>query len=121
VVQCENPARHRWGKAPPDYRGLRKTWTARDMAYKKRDKFVLKDVIQSSVPALGISAAAGAALGASPAPAAAADAKAESGCTLQAVGRGPASRLSLAGLLLAALASIGLPWRRARAQPLSNG
>jgi hypothetical protein len=112
VVQCENPTRYRWGKAPPDYRGLRKTWTARDMAYKKRDKFVLKDVILSSVPVLGISAAPGP--GATPAPAAAADAKAESGCTLQSVGSGPASRLSLCGLVLAGLALIALPWRRAR-------
>src|SRR4029453_2963212 len=78
VIQCDNPTRYRWGKAPPDYRGLRKTWTARDLAYKKRDKFALKDVIKSSVPALGIEAVAAAA--AAPAPAAAAPQ--DPGCAL---------------------------------------
>jgi hypothetical protein len=78
VIQCEAPKRFRWGQAPPDYRGLRKTWTARDTAYKKRDRFVLKDVIKSSVTALGISAAA--AETAAPAPAA--DTKQGSGCAL---------------------------------------
>ncbi len=84
VVQCENPTRYRWGKAPPDYRGLRKTWTARDTAYKKRDKFVLADVIKSSVPALGIAAAVAAPAVAEPA--AAPDAKAGSSCALSSVG-----------------------------------
>jgi hypothetical protein len=79
VIQCENPTRYRWGKAPPEYRGLRKTWTARDLAYKKRDKFVLNEVIKSDVPALGIAvAAAAAALPANAPP----DAKSDSGCAL---------------------------------------
>jgi hypothetical protein len=56
VVQCENPQRYRWGKAPVTYHGLRKTWTATDLAYKKRDRFTLKDVIKSAVPELGIAA-----------------------------------------------------------------
>jgi hypothetical protein len=56
VVHCEAPKRWRWGLPPRTYRGLRKTWTARDMAYKKRDRFALKDVIKSAIPALGISA-----------------------------------------------------------------
>jgi hypothetical protein len=79
VSQCENPVRWRWGQPPAEYRGLRKTWTARDLAYKKRDKFVLKDVITSSVPALGITVAAPPA-----APPAAAEAteKKDSGCVL---------------------------------------
>lgn len=82
VLQCENPTRYRWGKAPPDYRGLRKTWTARDLAYKKRDKFALKDVVKSSVPALGLVAAPDPAAAA---PAAApAEAKSDSSCALAA-------------------------------------
>jgi len=56
VIQCDAPTRWRWGKAPPDYRGLRKTWTARDLAYRKRDRFKLADVIKSSVPVLGVAA-----------------------------------------------------------------
>jgi hypothetical protein len=104
VVQCENPVRYRWGKAPPEYRGLRKTWTARDLAYKKRDKFVLKDVIKSHVPALGIAVA-----GVAPAPtgdAPPADAKKDSGCALHrsaTQGAGAAaifSALPLFGLML---------------------
>jgi hypothetical protein len=82
VLQCETPTRYRWGKAPPEYRGLRKTWTARDLAYKKRDKFVLKEVIKSDVPALGITAAPDpAAAPAAPAPT---EAKSDSSCALAA-------------------------------------
>jgi hypothetical protein len=57
VVQCEAPVRWRWGIPPASYRGLRKTWTARDLAYKKRDRFVLKDVVKSNIALLGITAA----------------------------------------------------------------
>jgi hypothetical protein len=89
VLQCENPTRYRWGKAPPDYRGLRKTWTARDLAYKKRDKFALKDVIKSSVPALDIAAAPDPAA-AAPAAAAPAQAKADSSCALALAAPQPA-------------------------------
>jgi hypothetical protein len=94
VIQCDDPKRWRWGKAPPSYRGLRKTWTARDLGYKKRDKFALKDVIKSSVPALGISVAAAAE--AAPAPAAS-EAKQESGCSVTA-GRRPSPRGALLGV-----------------------
>lgn len=81
VVQCEDPKRWRWGQPPRDYRGLRKTWTARDMVYKKRDKFSLKDVVKSNVPALGVSLVA-----AQPAEAAApeAETKKDSGCNVRA-------------------------------------
>lgn len=79
VLSCENPTRYRWGKAPPDYRGLRKTWTARDLAYKKRDKFALNEVIKTSVPVLGIAAAPPPATTPASAPA---EAKADSGCAL---------------------------------------
>jgi hypothetical protein len=105
VIQCEAPTRYRWGKAPPEYRGLRKTWTARDLAYKKRDKFVLKDVIKSSVPALGI---------ATPGVEAAAPAEAppvaekDSGCALGPAPRRGASTVILSGLPLLALAAASL-------------
>jgi hypothetical protein len=105
VITCENPARYRWGKAPPDYRGLRKTWTARDTAYKKRDKFVLADVIKSSVPVLGIGAVPTAAAAPAAPPA---DAKADSGCSL-AVGTGSAGQLGGLGALVAVAA-----WLRIR-------
>jgi hypothetical protein len=105
VVQCENPQRWRWGQAPPSYRGLRKTWTARDTAYKKRDRFALSEVIKSSVPSLGISAAvAGAPVAAAPAP------EEKSGCRL-ALGRTPSDVGAGASLLALAL----VLWRRRRA------
>ena len=80
VIQCEDPKRWRWGQPPRDYRGLRKTWTARDMVYKKRDKFALKDVVKSNVPALGVSPAP-----AQPTEVASADAetKKDAGCSVR--------------------------------------
>ena len=108
VAQCENPVRYRWGQAPPDYRGLRKTWTARDMAYKKRDKFVLSEVIKSPVPALGIGVAAAAAPPADAPQAPAADAKSDSSCALAPPHPG-APRGWLGSLTLALAASA---WRR---------
>jgi hypothetical protein len=112
AIACENPTRYRWGKAPADYRGLRKTWTARDTAYKKRDKFVLAEVIKSSVPAIGIAAAAqaGAAVAAP-----AADAKSESSCALPAgSATGGPGQLGLLGLLGAAIARV---WARRVSRP----
>jgi MYXO-CTERM domain-containing protein len=113
VVQCEAPQRWRWGIPPASYRGLRKIFTARDLAYKKRDRFPLNDVIKSSVPVLGIAAAP------PPAEEAAAPAKAateqkpaakESGCALSAV---PArSSPGAATGLLALLAGVLIRRRR---------
>ncbi|MEO8183458.1 MAG: DUF2330 domain-containing protein [Deltaproteobacteria bacterium] len=84
VVQCEAPQRWRWGIPPASYRGLRKTWTARDLAYKKRDRFALKDVIKSGVPLLGIAAAALPVEEAAPAAAAPKPVAKESGCSIAA-------------------------------------
>jgi hypothetical protein len=106
VSQCENPVRWRWGQPPPDYRGLRKTWTARDLAYKKRDKFVLKDVITGNAPALGITVAAAAE--ASPAAVETTEKK-DSGCSLGAERAGPSGLVMLCGAVLA-----GLMRRRSR-------
>lgn len=54
--ECDNPVPHRWGLAPRSYRGLRKTWTARDLAFKKRNRFELASVVKSALPALGVAA-----------------------------------------------------------------
>jgi hypothetical protein len=91
VVQCENPQRFRWGKAPPTYRGLRKTWTATDLAFKKRDRFKLEDVVKSAVPELGIAGtpiAVTEASGAAPSKPAEPAATEKSSCAMEAVGRG---------------------------------
>ncbi|HEY8943911.1 MAG TPA: DUF2330 domain-containing protein, partial [Polyangiaceae bacterium] len=36
VIQCQSPERGKWGKSPPDYRGLRKIWIADDLSRKSR-------------------------------------------------------------------------------------
>ncbi|HEX3775362.1 MAG TPA: DUF2330 domain-containing protein [Polyangiaceae bacterium] len=74
VIQCPNPERYRWGKAPPDYRGLRKTWIAEDLTRKSRTQIKPAQVVLTALPSLGLSGA--------PAPAAsasAADAGADAG------------------------------------------
>jgi MYXO-CTERM domain-containing protein len=68
--KCDNPVRWRWGKAPRSYRGLRKIWTAKDMDRKNRAQFAsLKEVITTSVPALGVDVSAPAPEAAAPPPA----------------------------------------------------
>jgi hypothetical protein len=104
VLQCENPTRYRWGKAPPDYRGLRKTWTARDLAYKKRDKFALNEVIKSGVPVLGIAGAPDPAA-APPANAPAAEANSGSSCAMAEPARARAGAWAWLSLFVAAFGS----------------
>ncbi len=117
VVQCEAPQRWRWGIPPASYRGLRKTWTARDLAYKKRDRFALSEVVKSAVPALGI-AAAPAAPDEAQAPAKAAEAKpaeeSKSGCAIAGAGSGGTSTGTRSWLGAGALVALGL-WLRRRA------
>jgi len=71
VIQCPNPERYRWGKAPRDYRGLRKTWIAEDLTRKSRTQIKPTEVVRTPIPSLG--------LGMAPAPAASADAGADAG------------------------------------------
>ena len=71
VIQCQNPERYRWGKAPRDYRGLRKTWIAEDLTRKSRTQIKPTEVVKTPIPSLG--------LGLAPAPAASADAGADAG------------------------------------------
>jgi hypothetical protein len=55
VIQCQNPDRYRWGKAPRDYRGLRKTWIAEDLTRKSRTQITPAAVIKTPIPGLGLS------------------------------------------------------------------
>jgi MYXO-CTERM domain-containing protein len=71
VIQCPNPERYRWGKAPRDYRGLRKTWIAEDLTRKSRTQIKPTEVVKTPIPSLG--------LGIAPAPASSADAGADAG------------------------------------------
>lgn len=54
VPHCEKPERYRWGKAPRTYRGLRKIWTAQDMATKNRTSHKPDELIFTPVPELGL-------------------------------------------------------------------
>jgi MYXO-CTERM domain-containing protein len=55
VIQCPNPERYRWGKAPRDYRGLRKTWIAEDLTRKSRTQIKPAEMLRTPVPSLGLS------------------------------------------------------------------
>lgn len=57
-VECENPVRSRWGKAPSTYRGLRKIWVAEDLARKNRKQIQLEEVVKTTISDLGIAAKA---------------------------------------------------------------
>lgn len=57
VIQCKTPERYRWGKAPRDYRGLRKTWIAEDLTRKSRSQIKPALVVKTAVPSLGLAAA----------------------------------------------------------------
>src|SRR6188768_2922630 len=74
VIQCPTPDRYRWGKAPRDYRGLRKTWIAEDLTRKSRTQIKPAAVLKTAIPSLGLSGSAAPA-----ASSAAADAGADAG------------------------------------------
>jgi MYXO-CTERM domain-containing protein len=57
VIQCQSPDRFRWGKSPPDYRGLRKTWIVEDLARKNRKQIKAAETTLTPLPALGLSGA----------------------------------------------------------------
>jgi len=54
VPHCDKPERYRWGKAPRTYMGLRKIWTAQDMATKNRTSHKPEELIYTPVAELGI-------------------------------------------------------------------
>ncbi|MEZ4226589.1 MAG: DUF2330 domain-containing protein [Polyangiaceae bacterium] len=87
MMKCEKPVRHRWGKPPRTYRGLRKIWVAVDLARKNRKQIVPTKVVQTAVPSLGLEAAAVGAVDAGPADAGAGDgAEKKKSCGCRAVG-----------------------------------
>jgi MYXO-CTERM domain-containing protein len=71
VIQCQSPERGKWGKSPPDYRGLRKIWIADDLSRKSRTQIKPAKVVLTPLPELG--------LGATPASAEIADAGVDAG------------------------------------------
>lgn len=111
VIQCQNPDRHRWGKAPRDYRGLRKIWIADDLTRKSRTQIKPAAVVKTPIPELGLAAAS----------AEATDAGADGGTTSEASAQGKCGcripgerRPSPAGLL--ALLPVGIAFLRRKAK-----
>lgn len=112
VVQCDKPEPHRWGKAPREYRGLRKIWVAEDLTRRDRKQIKPTEVVLTSVPALGLGPAAVKPAVADPNAAAPAPAeKKEGGCGCSTVGLAGST---LPGMLLGVLSLPLLLWARRR-------
>jgi hypothetical protein len=60
-INCQQAERGRWGKSPPDYRGLRKTWIAEDLARKSRTQIKPEKVMLTEIADLGLGVAKAAA------------------------------------------------------------
>jgi MYXO-CTERM domain-containing protein len=114
VIHCDKAERGKWGKSPPDYRGLRKTWIAEDLSRKSRTQIKPAAVVLTPIPELGLGLAgqkqvpadAGADAGAAPDK----SDKGKCGCTV------PGARTEATGTL-AALAALGLWFTRRRRSP----
>src|SRR5690606_5860391 len=117
VIQCEHPERGKWGKSPPDYRGLRKIWVAEDLARKNRKQIKPEKVVLTALPALGLGAAAATPAPSASAPTDAANASAASSsdCGCRVAGGTPGERnAGTVGLLGAALGALAALRRRRR-------
>jgi MYXO-CTERM domain-containing protein len=112
VIHCGNPDRWKWGKSPPDYKGLRKIWIAEDLTRKSRTQISAAKTVKTNLPEFGLGptflvpdAGADASDGGT-AP------EKKSGCS---VSPGRDAGVSSAFALLASLAAFGLRRRRSRA------
>jgi MYXO-CTERM domain-containing protein len=108
VIKCQTPDRYKWGKSPPDYRGLRKTWIAEDLTRKSRTQIKPAEVVKTAVAALGLSGVqapvdAGADAGADAA-------QSGKGCGCRTTGGG--RRYGAFAAFLAALAALGVRRQR---------
>jgi hypothetical protein len=113
VIKCDHPERGKWGKSPPDYRGLRKTWIAEDLSRKNRKQINPVKMVITPVPELGLPGAAKKEVADAGVDAGAPASKSGGGmCSVVAPGA-PASAASLFGGLMAAL---GLYGRRRKRQ-----
>lgn len=113
VIHCPNPDRWKWGKSPPDYKGLRKIWVAEDLTRKSRTQIQAAKTVITEIPSLGLGAPAAkteldAGADASADGGTAEEAK-KSGCSMTGGTQRGASAFALVG---AALAALGLRRRR---------
>jgi hypothetical protein len=110
VIHCQQAERGKWGKSPPDYRGLRKTWIAEDLSRKSRTQIKPTEVVLTSIPELGLGQAAQKKVpGDAGADAATAAPKSESKCSVAV----PGSPIRASGLF-AGLAALGAWFARRR-------
>jgi MYXO-CTERM domain-containing protein len=54
VIKCGSPDRWRWGKSPPDYKGLRKIWIADDLTRKSRTQIPAVKMVKTDLKELGL-------------------------------------------------------------------
>lgn len=54
VIHCDSPDRWKWGKSPPDYKGLRKIWIAEDLTRKSRTQISAAKMVKTNLPELGL-------------------------------------------------------------------
>jgi MYXO-CTERM domain-containing protein len=113
VIKCQGPERWRWGKSPPDYRGLRKVWIADDLARKSRTQIPAAKMVLTPLPELGLGpgSAQPADAGADAADGGTAT-EAGKGCGCRTVGRAPSGGAGLALILGIAAAAFARRRRR---------
>ena len=115
VISCDQPERYRWGIPPLSYRGLRKIWTAGDLARINRKKINPAEMVLNDVPALGLTGQWTKEAEATAAAEAAAGAAQEKGmCGCRLLGR---STHANGGTWFAALGLVGLWLGRRRSRP----
>ena len=54
VIHCPSPDRWKWGKSPPDYKGLRKIWIAEDLTRKSRTQIPAVKMVKTDLKELGL-------------------------------------------------------------------
>ena len=54
VIHCPSPDRWKWGKSPPDYKGLRKIWIADDLTRKSRTQIPAVKNVKTDLKELGL-------------------------------------------------------------------
>jgi len=54
VIHCGEPDRWKWGKSPPDYKGLRKIWIAEDLTRKSRTQISAAKMVKTNLPEFGL-------------------------------------------------------------------
>ncbi len=112
VIHCANPDRWKWGKSPPDYKGLRKIWIAEDLTRKSRTQISAAKMIKTTLRDRGLGPTFAAAdAGTAPSDAGTATEK-KSGCSMSP-GRETSGGSVFA--LLAGFAALGSRRRRSRA------